>query len=157
MLKMLARARSRLGPKLRAHARARSYSGIQCSYSLGVRDFGARPIPTKMAFVITLIFMNWPDVKLQRSWYSEGFSTRITIVFFWSIFMSCFYMILQISWLSEILFTRITFLSKLACLVIIMFMQFQFILLSKDSRAYITMKFFSLLHELFLNVGFWDD
>ena len=47
--------------------------------------------------------MNWPDVKLQRSWYSEGFSTRITIVFFWSIFMSCFYMILQISWLSEIL------------------------------------------------------
>ena len=43
---MLARARSRLGPKLRAHARARSYSGIQCSYSLGARGFGARPIPS---------------------------------------------------------------------------------------------------------------
>ena len=42
---MLARARSRLGPKLRAHARACSYSGIQCSYLLGARDFGARPIP----------------------------------------------------------------------------------------------------------------
>ena len=41
---MLARARSRLGPKLRAHARARSYLGFQCSYSLGTRDFGAQPI-----------------------------------------------------------------------------------------------------------------
>ena len=46
MLEMLARARSRLGPKLRAHARARSYLGFQCSYSLGAQDFGARPIPT---------------------------------------------------------------------------------------------------------------
>ena len=35
---MLARARSRLGPKLRAHACA-------CSYPLSARDFGARPIP----------------------------------------------------------------------------------------------------------------
>ena len=32
---------SRLGPKLRAHARARSYSGFQCSYSLSAWDFGA--------------------------------------------------------------------------------------------------------------------
>ena len=45
MLEMLARARSRLRPKLRAHAHARSYSGFQCSYSLGAQDFGARPIP----------------------------------------------------------------------------------------------------------------
>ena len=32
--------------ELRAHARAHSYSGFQCSYSLGARDFGARPIPS---------------------------------------------------------------------------------------------------------------
>ena len=47
MLEKLARARSKLGPKLRAHARARLYLGFQCSYSLGARDFGARPIPSK--------------------------------------------------------------------------------------------------------------
>ena len=32
---------SRLGTKLRAHARARSCLGFQCSYLLGDRDFGA--------------------------------------------------------------------------------------------------------------------
>ena len=52
---MLARARSRLGPKLRAHARARSYLGFQCSYSLGARDFGARPIPTKYELYLYLV------------------------------------------------------------------------------------------------------
>ena len=36
---------SRLGPKLRAHSRARSYSGFQCSYLLGARHFEAQPIP----------------------------------------------------------------------------------------------------------------
>ena len=44
MLEKLARARLKLGPKLRAHARAHSYLGFQCSYSLGTRDFGAQPI-----------------------------------------------------------------------------------------------------------------
>ena len=43
----LARTRSMLGPKIRAHARARSCSGFQCSYSLGARYFDARPIPNK--------------------------------------------------------------------------------------------------------------
>ena len=47
MLEMLAQARLRLGPILRAHARAHSYSGFQCLYSLGAWDFGARPIPSK--------------------------------------------------------------------------------------------------------------
>ena len=41
----LARTRSILGPKIRAYARARSCSGFQYSYSLGARDFDARPIP----------------------------------------------------------------------------------------------------------------
>ena len=47
MLEMLARARSRLGPKLRAHARACSYWEFQCPYLLGAQDFGAQPIPIK--------------------------------------------------------------------------------------------------------------
>ena len=43
--RMLARTRSMLGPKIRAHAGARSCSGFQCSYSLSARCFDARPIP----------------------------------------------------------------------------------------------------------------
>ena len=45
MLEKLARTRSKLGPKIRAEARTRSSSGFQYSYSLGARDFDARPIP----------------------------------------------------------------------------------------------------------------
>ena len=47
MLEKLARTRSKLGPKIRAEARTRSSSGFQYSYSLGARDFDARPIPTE--------------------------------------------------------------------------------------------------------------
>ena len=45
MLEKLAHARSKLGPKLRALTLAHSCLGSQYSYSLGARDFGARPIP----------------------------------------------------------------------------------------------------------------
>ena len=45
MLEKLARTRSKLGPKIRAEAHTRSSSGFQYSYSLGARDFDARPIP----------------------------------------------------------------------------------------------------------------
>ena len=41
----LARTCSMLGPKIQAHARARSCLGFQCSYSLGAWYFDARPIP----------------------------------------------------------------------------------------------------------------
>ena len=46
MLEKLAHARSKLGPKLRVLTRAHSCLGSQYSYSLGARDFGARPIPS---------------------------------------------------------------------------------------------------------------
>ena len=46
MLEKLARTRSKLGHKIRAEARTRSSSGFQYSYSLGARDFDARPIPS---------------------------------------------------------------------------------------------------------------
>ena len=45
MLEKLARTCSKLGPKIRAEARTRSSSGFQYLYSLGARDFDARPIP----------------------------------------------------------------------------------------------------------------
>jgi len=78
MLEKLARSRSRLGPKLRAHARARLCLGFQCLYSLGARDFGARPIPskeTKHCYPIpcprTRRFELNVNVYLSSSWRSE--------------------------------------------------------------------------------------
>ena len=58
MLEMLARARSKLGSKLRAHARTCLYSlilGYQCSYLLGAWDFGARPIPTNLVWEFLML------------------------------------------------------------------------------------------------------
>ena len=50
---MLARAHSRLGPKLRAHARPRSYL-------LGARDFGTQPIPNRIiSFYILIIELTY--------------------------------------------------------------------------------------------------
>ena len=52
----LARTHSMLGPKIRAHARARSCSGFQCSYSLGARYFDARPIPNVYPMLLNQFF-----------------------------------------------------------------------------------------------------
>ena len=58
MLEKLARTRSKLGPKIRAEARTRSSSGFQYSYSLGARDFDARPIPNLYRHIL-FTFLFW--------------------------------------------------------------------------------------------------
>ena len=93
---------------------------------------------TRITFVISLCFMNCLDVFFQRSWFSEGFSTRITFKISLS-FMNCLVVNVQISWLSE-WFSTITTVESLTfmnCLDVILKMSW----LIKGFSAWITFEF----------------
>ena len=87
------------------------------------------------------------DVSLHISWWSEGFSTRITFVIFLT-FMKCLYMILQTSWINEALSTRVTFVISWAFLMIIFQMQSQLTFFPKYSVTHIACKNFHLSMDI---------
>ena len=76
MLEKLTRTRSKLGPKIRAEARTRSNSGFQYSYSLGARDFDARPIPSRYSCFTNMLIFSAPNFILPEKWSQTYMVTR---------------------------------------------------------------------------------